>query len=185
MDTYPRPNRKFNGSFSILSPTWVVCLLLIFMSLVWSCQAQGHSDDDDGGLSVPAVIFTVITGAMCFIFWMCFILICNSRNRCNTTPLTSPIHFTYDAQPSSTTYPGRPQTHARDYGQPHSKVTVESRFPALSTVLYSPPTSRPGYNSSQAESASIPEATLHQSDAPPAYEEAIRMTTVTEQYTTA
>ena len=173
MDTYPRPNG--NCSFSILNSSQVVCLLLIFTSLIWSCQAQGHSDDE--GFSTPALIFTVIASSLCFIFWvgfifMCFIFVCCSRNRRNTTSLI------YNAQPSPTTYP-RPQTHTTDlvYGQPHPSQrphAVESRFPVPSTILYSPPTYRAGHNSSQIESASIPEATLHQGDAPPAYEEAIK-----------
>ena len=153
-----------------MSPTGLVTLLLVFISLVGNCEAQSNVS------FVAFVPFTVVLfiAFVCLCFWICFI-INRHKQRHITASRTTTTQYTYNAQrPNQATYP---QSHAGG-GQPYPLQSYVSS----SRVLYPPPTGA-GYNTSQTivsvpEPISLPEATLHQGDAPPGYEEAIRMTTI-------
>ena len=158
--------------------TVLKCLLVIFISVVGSCWAQTNDvDNNNGNVSVQAVVFIVIAATMCLIFWACYACICFSKqnNYCaiSTTPQLSPVRYSTRNTHQSNGYS---QNSARDYSVPrrflgHTEdVSGQSEFNDLQAAA------RVG--SHGPVSVSLPEATLHQGDAPPTYEEAIGMKTV-------
>ena len=147
--------------FTICTPICLIKLLLIIALLPTGCQAQ----TSDREISIQAAIFSVVAGAMCFIFWCCFVLMCIPRHYCRSS--SSAPYTVHRSHNESDVYP---TTHAIRYDQQH---LVQGHI-ARSTTLY-PQLAQVGYSTSKPESVSLPEATLHHSDAPPDYEEAIRM----------
>ena len=171
-----------NGAFVFLrNTTGLIYLLVMLVSVMESCQAQTDTISNDGGVSVQAVVFVVIAGTMCLIFWACYFCICFSKQKCtiSTTPHISPVHYSRRNIHLSNGYLQN-NSAARDYD------SVPRRH-----FLSQPEEIQSGRHSEHAATSlrvgslhnprrvSLPsEATLHQGDAPPTYEEAIRMKTV-------
>ena len=164
--------------------TVLKCLLVIFISVLGSCSCQAQTNDVDnnnGNVSVQAVVFIVIAATMCLIFWACYACICFSKqnNYCaiSTTPQLSPVRYSTRNTHQSNGY-SQNSARARDYSVPrrflgHTEdVSGQSEFNDLRAAA------RVGTLSHSPISVSLPEATLHQGDAPPTYEEAIGMKTV-------
>ena len=146
------------------SPVWIVSLLLILSTLVGTCEAQNGSSF----FFLPLVLFFVIAAVMCFVFWGCVCGIAwfskNSRARVSSQT----VQYTYNARQSNQGIYPRSQV--------GSAYPVQSHYPQ-SSVPYPPSTRQ---TVTEAQPVSLPEATLHQGDAPPGYEEAIRMKTVSD-----
>ena len=140
---------------------WQICLLITIILLVKSSLAQVSGRE----ISVQAGVFTVIASVLCSIFWCCFICMCFSRQQCTTNsggPL-SPAHNTYN---ESNTH----QNHAIDNEVSYSEFS-------RSISLYPAQRTRVAFSTSTPETVAFPQATviLYQDDAPPSYEEAVRM----------
>jgi hypothetical protein len=151
-------------------------LLVIFTSVMGNCQAQTNDNDNDNAVSVQAVVFVVIAATMCLIFWACYACICFSKQKCaiSTTPQRSPIHNSSS----------RNSHQSNGYSQNSARVDFDSvprRFlgHAEGHSEFNATATRFDIVSHDPVRISLPEATLHQGDAPPTYEEAIGMKTVT------
>lgn len=140
-----------------LSCTGLVSVLFILISLTGSCEAQSNFV-----VTVVPVIFiaSIIACSCCF---TCCLCIFHAKTNASKYPQTTEIG--YNEQPSY-------HTHA---GYSHSQL--QGYVPPTARVLYPPQEEQ---NISQADVAaepvSLPDAILHQGDAPPGYEEAVRMT---------
>ena len=151
-------------------------ITLFLLSLTTTCTAQEtDSTATIVGVSVPisVIIFAVIVICVCY-YGRYF------RSSTPTVTAEQTQRPQYIQRPSTTQY----QTQARYLsGQPYSSRTVT----APSTNLNFPPiggghiaSNRTSQTATQAtsEPVSLPEATLHQGEAPPAYTEAVKMKTV-------
>ena len=135
---------------SSLRVTEQASLILFFVSLFGGCEAQ---NSPDYGI-IPIAIFVGL-GGVCTITCVCIACCaaCNCCSNCKKMFRSGSIphigSYTYNHQyQPSSTLPSRPNG-------------VESMSIKQSSEL-----------------VSLPEATLHQGDAPPAYEEAIGMKTI-------
>ena len=157
--------RPAGSVFMVLNATGLTYLLVIFISVLGSCQAQ--SNDNDNNVSVEAVVFVAIAGTMCLIFWACYACMCFSKQKCaiSSTPQLSPVHYSRRNAHQSNGYL---QNSVSDYDSVPRHLLSHSEH--VHAVI------RDGSHSPIR--ISLPEATLHHGDAPPAYEEAIRMKTV-------
>ena len=136
--------------------------MLIFASLVKICHAQVS----DRKISTEATIFTVIAGLMCLIFWCCFVFMCFSKQKCVTTSRTPSTQTLNDSASSS------PQAHTtRQTRQIHHTQTDSPQ----SIMLHRQQMAIACYHTSKPETVFISEGYLHQCDAPPSYEEAVRI----------
>ena len=144
---------------SVLRLKWLTGLLITIILLV-KCSLAQISERE---MSVQAGVFTVIAGLLCSIFWCCFICMCISRQHCTTTS----GHNTYN---ESNTYH---QTRAIDNEVSHS---VQNEF-SRSITLHPAQQTRVASSTSTPETVAFPHATAipYQYDAPPSYEEAVRM----------
>ena len=129
-----------------------LCLLLLFLSLSAGCQAIKSEVKKNVAISVPIVLFAVAVGVICTIYWACY---CNAWRRHKPT-LSAEIRQTYY------------QTSIDE-----QSVSVPAYIPALPSVITVPDESE-----SCPQNDELPEAELHQGDAPPAYADAVNMTTV-------
>ena len=142
----------------------LLALLSLFLLNIGICQAQSSS-----GISIAIPLPITLAFFACACFCICFcIQLAKQRQRQDYGAPANVQYAPYVYNPPRTQqiYPG--QGYA-----PLSTVTVPSGLPLA------PP--GPGATQSQtatSEPVSLPEATLHQGDAPPAYEEAVRMKTV-------
>ena len=165
--------RPAGSIFTVLrNATGLTYLLVIFLSVLGNCQAQ--TSDNDNNISVQAVVFIVIAGTMCLIFWACYACMCFYKQKCviSTTPQLSPVHYSRRNDHQSNGYL---QNSACDYDSvPRHFLSHTEEISGHSEHVHS--VARVGTHSPIR--ISLPEATLHQGDAPPTYEEAIRMKTV-------
>ena len=134
--------------------------MLIIAWLVTICHAQ----ITDREISTEATIFTVIASLMCFTFWCCFIFMCCSKQKCNITSRDSSPSNSYHAESSPS-----PQTHMN---RRHQQIVCSSQ----SRVLYRQPAVIATYHTSKPDTVVLSQASLQLGDAPPSYEEAVRMT---------
>ena len=164
-------------------------LLLLHVGI---CQAQSSN----GFIAIPVVMFVVAATIMCICFWACFFFqraqrarfyppanaqytpyVYNSQRPYNAAPGAQPGSYPVQGYVVSSTTPGNPPQTQPAYPGPGQGYVP----PSTVTSPYAPP-GPPGTTSqtvSQApEPVSLPEATLHQGDAPPGYAEAIGMKTV-------
>ena len=168
------------------------CLLTLVSLLflhVGTCQAQSSN----GFFAIPVSIFVVVATLMCICFWACFFYQRAQRARyyppanAQYTPYVYNQRSNYNggAQPGSypvqgyvvpSTTPSNPPQTQQAYPGPGYVP------PSTVTAPYAPPGAPPGATTQTvpqaSEPVSLPEATLHQGDAPPAYAEAIGMKTV-------
>ena len=159
-------------------------LLLLLISLSRTCTAQ--QTDSTGliiGISVPIAV-VVITGI--------FICTCvYSYYFRRSTPIAVQSHeqrpqnqWIYNIERESTS-PYQTQAGHLNRQPPHSSTTIAPRstnlnFPPIGggPIVAHQQTSQTVPQATSVEPVSLPEATLHQGDAPPAYTEAIKMKTV-------
>ena len=155
-------------------------LLCLVILLVGRCQAQDGISQLGGFLAIPIVLLFVAFSLVCICFWVHY---CRQR----------PPPRRYNAVPATTQYiPYNPQTPYNGGSQPYpvqgyiAPSTAPNPLPSqpYPGQAYIPPSTAPSaplagtttQTVPQApEPVSLPEATLHQGDAPPGYEEAIRM----------
>ena len=160
-------------------------LLLLFISLSRTCTAQ-QTDSTEliVGICVPIAVI-VITGS--FIICTC-VYSCYFRP---STPIAVQPHeqrpqnqWIYNIERESTS-PYQTQAGHLNRQPPHSSTTIAPRstnlnFPPIGggPIVAHQQTSQTVPQATSVEPVSLPEATLHQGDAPPAYTEAIKMKTV-------
>ena len=160
--------------------------LLILLSLsilhVGTCQAQDNFGPGPEFYALPFGLFFGIGAIMCCCFWTivctCFCFQYRAQR------LNNPQRPQY----GTVTQPYSTQGHVISSITPGHPPPTQEAYPGqayvLSTVVAAsiPPAPGPGATSQTvpqaSEPVSLPEATLHQGDAPPAYEEAVTMKTV-------
>ena len=163
-----------HDSSSVVSPT---LLIFILISLFERCEAQG----DDVVFAIPVIVVAVVIIFLCCGFWITFIINCyrhqKKKNvRFQQSAVTQHI-FNIQRQPNYE------QSLQVNDGSSQS-YPFQNYSSALSTVIPPPLTTTNVFTVSAqtvpqaSEPVSLPEATLHQREAPPDYEEAIRMKTV-------
>ena len=162
----------------------LLSLLLHLLSLSRICTAQ--QTDSTGliiGICVPIAVI-VITG-----IFICTCIYSYYFHR--STPVAVEPHeqrpqnqWIYNIERESTS-PYQTQAGHLNRQPPHSSATVAPRstnlnFPPIGggPIVANPHTSQTVPQMTSVEPVSLPEATLHQGDAPPAYTEAIKMKTV-------
>jgi hypothetical protein len=127
----------------------ILPIWLIFVSLFGKCTAQ----DSSIGFVLPLVFMIAGCSVFCCCFWFCFAGICYGlqKNKGNNNIVFMPRSNTSESATTTAQNTFNLQRHQCDWDYPQSQTS---------------------------EPVSLPEATLHQGDAPPAYEEAIEMETV-------
>ena len=142
----------------LLSPTGLATSLFIFVSLIGRCTAQSNF-----AISItPVILIVSIIG--CFCCCICFACVCHAKQR-----RTNASKFPQAPHDEQTQYHAQPT---------YSHNELQGYLPPTTRVLYPPQEEE---NTSQADTGTsepvpLPDATLHQGDAPPGYEEAVRMT---------
>ena len=165
--------------------------LLILLSLlilhVGTCQAQDNFNNNGPGaefFALPLGLFFGISTIMCCCFWtiVCTCIYLQHRTQRFNNPqrpqygtVTRPYPTQGYVIPSTT--PGHPPPTQAYPGQAYvqpSTITAPNAPPAPpGTTLQTVP--------QFSEPVSLPEATLHQGDAPPTYNEAVTMKTVHQE----
>ena len=170
-----------------LKRNYLLSLLFLPILLFGKCQADNHLAVN---ISMPAIIFCIAITFMCTCFWICCCRMLFQRKQYHRIPPhptatqystygpQMPSHYgsgtqaQYPAQrytPPSSTAPSPPPATQRLYPYGISPPIPSSQSPAEATTT-SAQTVPQAY-----EPVSLPEATLHHGEAPPAYEEAIKM----------
>ena len=164
MGNFTRPGSFFTAPSATRSP--YLLPVVIFTSFIGNCKAQTNDNDT----SVQAVIFVVIASTMCLIFWACYACMCYSRQKCTASTTRLPTVYyssnTHQSNSYSTNECEQPRSVQREFCQ----TGVTSRYCEHTRIG--------NHGPAIIEAVSLPEATLHEGEAPPAYEEAIRMQTV-------
>ena len=166
---HKRNDQVLLGSFQYVHPARYVAMLLFFTTLVGSCAAQ--SDLPVILIPVIAVIFMFggFGSIFCIFFFCCLILVTNrNMNRRSRERSAQQVNY-----PQTRSTGGGPRPYPVQPSYPQS-YPVQSNYPQTHPV---PPQTYPVVPSQLAytepQPVSLPEATLHQGDAPPGYEEAI------------
>ena len=143
-------------------------LVLILTALIGCCEAQSGGSGNSTFIILPVVIVGVVGCIIFFIICACVCaIVCFTAGRSSQPNYnTRTVQYTYSAQQQ------QQRQVAGRLAAGGSYPVQSQRYPQSSSVPY--PTS----NTVPEEPVSLPEATLHQGDAPPGYEEAIRMSTV-------
>lgn len=167
MKTRKKVHTLLQSSSLPTSQAGTVILFLILSILTGTCEAQnGNFVGDAITITVTLIVVAVV---MCVVFCgcvCCVVYVCNQRQHSART-----IQYTHNRQS---------QSHQGAY--PQSQYPSGSQSYPQQTYHY-PQSGHPAYPPQptatvEPQPVSLPEATLHQGDAPPAYEEAIRMRTV-------
>ena len=166
-----------------LKRNYLLSLLFILVVLVGRCDAHNHLLAVN--VSIPTVIFCVAITLICACFFICCCRMLVERRHYRILP---PSAVQYSHHSHETSYYGGTQPYlAQRYIPPSTSSSPPlPRLPYPYTqrsITPSPPPS--GATTSQTvpqayEPVSLPEATLHQGEAPPAYEEAIKMPKTTD-----
>lgn len=150
-------------------PVVVLSLLLIIISLVGKCEAQSAF------IVTLTPIVIVVSIIVCFCCCVCCACICHAKQRkTNSSKYPQSTEISYSTHAP---YQGA------DYRVSH---TLQGYVPPSARVLYSAQDTNeqnPLQTSVIVEASEpipLPEATLHHGDAPPGYDEAIRMTADTD-----
>lgn len=160
--------------------------LLVLLSLVGRCQAQ-NSGVIVGFFAIPIVLFIIGVSVMCAIFWICYCR--HQRAQQGYNAPAAALYTSYNPQRPYYGADTQPAYPVQGYILPSS--TTPCSLPSAQTYpgqAYIPPSavtvpnipSDPPETTAQTvpQSVSLPEATLHEGDAPPAYKDAIGMKTV-------
>ena len=165
-DITSRVSRTFSSS-----PTILVSLLIILISLVPKCEAQSSTFFVT---FTPIIIVAVIL--FCFCCCVCCACICHAKQRATNSskhPRSTEISYSTNAPYEGAEYP---QSHALQSYVPPSARVLYSAPEVNEQNSGSPRANGHDHDDVSSEPVPLPEATLHQGDAPPGYEEAIRMT---------
>ena len=173
----------------------LLALLSLLLLQVGICQAQSSSGT--GFVALPISIFVVVATLMCICFWVCFCFQMAKRRQLYGTPAN--VHYTpyvhnqrpyystgAQAQPGSYPVQGYvvPSATPAGVNPPQTQQAYPSQgyvppSTGVSVVPSVSPLAHPGaIPQATSEPVPLPEATLHQGDAPPGYEEAIGIKTV-------
>ena len=157
-----------SSSHLSLSQTGLVSLLLVLITLIGRCEAQSN-------FVVSIVpISLIVSVIVCFCCCVCIACVCHAKQRrsnASKLPGETPRTTAYTEQAPYHSQPAYVHGQLQDYTPPSTRV------------LYPPQEEQ---DSSQTETGTsepavpLPDATLHEGDAPPGYEEAIRMTACNE-----
>ena len=161
------------GSFQYVHPARYVTMLLFFTTLVVSCAAQS----DTVTIAVPVTIVSLVTFGMCgFVVCIMCCIIVKNRNMQNprTTFNAREVSTQQVIYSHSTPASGGSQPYPAQSNYPQTYPAPPQTYPVPSQTYPVPP--QLAYTEPQ--QVSLPEATLHQGDAPPGYTEAVVMTTV-------
>ena len=155
---------------------YVMSLYFILTLLVGSCSADDH--ELAFTVSLPAVIFSVAIVFVCICFWVCCCRMLLQRKNYNR--LSAIQYSTYFPPPSNygVTQPYSPQRHAPPSTGAPSQTQSSRRqsYPAASSPAAGvSPSLAEDTTSTSAQTEPLSEATLHHWEAPPGYEEAIKM----------
>ena len=147
------------------SSVGIANLVLILTTFIGHCEAQSDQTGSTISFILPVVIVAVVGCVMFFIICACICtIVCFTANRSTQSNFNArTVQYTHSAQ--------QQQQRSQVVGPGGSYPVQSQRYPQ-SSVPY------PASNTVPETPVSLPEATLHQGDAPPGYEEAIRMTTV-------
>ena len=183
----------------------ILSLLSLLLLHVGKCQAQ--SDSSNIPFIVIPVVFVVVATLMCVCFWGLFCLSKASQRRrfYHHAPANAryipqvfnsqrPYHGSGGAiaQPAPGSYPTQgyvvpSTTPATNQPQTRQAYPVQGYAPPSTATVSNVPPLAPSLGATQPQTgpqattepvASLPEATLHQGDAPPGYAEAVGMKTV-------
>jgi hypothetical protein len=166
----------------------LLALLSLLLLHVATCQAQSSSS-----ISVAVPVSVIIVSFMCACFCVCFYVQRAKQRQYDGAPANIQyVPYVYnrgsgDAQPGP--YPVQgcvvPSTTPAGVNPPQTQQAYPGQGyvpPSTAAVPDTSPLAPPGATQSPvqatSEPVSLPEATLHQGDAPPAYDEAIGMKTV-------
>ena len=154
------------GSFQCVHPARYVTMLLFFTTLVGRCAAQSTT------IVVPVTIaILIVFGAFGFIFcFICLIVINRKRQNRHTTTT-----FNARERPTGSVTQQVIYSHSTPAGGGSQPYPVQSNYPQTYPV---PPQTYPVPSQlayTEPQQVSLPEATLHQGDAPPGYTEAVVM----------
>ena len=162
-----------------LRPVGLVSVLLVVCSLIGTCEAQSSNIR----FTVGMVIFVLAGSVICCLFWGIFtcLMYAAQKEKLNATHSRTPMtatQQTFDLHRQ--THITQPQSLPAIGGQPYpvqSYITPTLNLPSMggNCNYYSEPQNI-SVTTHISKPVSQPEATLHQDDAPPAYEEAIGMT---------
>ena len=153
-------------------------MILVLLSLTTTCIAQEvDSTAIILGVSVPIAVIVLAGIIICVCYYGYYF--------CSSTPTATAeqaqrLHNTGIQRPSTTPY----QTQIRYLNrQPHSSRTVTPpptnlNFPPIGGGPIAANRTSQTVLQTTSEPVSLPEATLHRGEAPPAYAEAIKMKTV-------
>ena len=170
----------------------LLALLSLLLLQVGTCQAQSS----DGFFFFFLSIFVLMATLMCICFWGCFCFQVARRRQLYGAPVN--VHYTphvynqrqsygtgAQAQPGSYPVQGYvvPSTTPAGVNPPQTQQAYPSQgyvLPSTGVVPSVSPLAHPGAipQATTSEPVPLPEATLHQGDAPPGYQEAIGMKTV-------
>ena len=158
-----------SSSYLPSSRTGLVSLLLIFISLIGRCQAQTNF------VITIVPIILIVSVILCFCCCVCVACLCNAKQRrSNATKLPSETTAQTINHPEQAPYHSQP---------PYVHNQLQDYVPPSTRVLYPPQEeqdSSQNVATAPPEPVPLPDATLHEGDAPPGYEEALRMTTCNE-----
>ena len=171
----------------------LLALLSLLLLHVGTSQAQSTSSF----ITIP-VSFVLAATLMCICFWICFCVQLAKRRQLYGAPAN--VHYTpyvHNQRPyygtigllnqQAPSYPAQryvvPSTTSAVVNPPRTQQAYPRHgyiSPSTGAVPSVSPLAHPGAipQTTTSEPVSLPEATLHQGDAPPAYEEAVRMKTV-------
>ena len=158
-------------SFSCLpsSQTGLMSLLFIFISLIGRCQAQSNF------VVTIVPIILILSIIVCFCCCVCFACVCHAKQRrSNASKLPSETTAETANHPEQAPYHSQP-------AYVHNQL--QEYVPPSTRVLYPPQEeqdSSQNADTTPPDPVPLPDATLHEGDAPPGYEEAVRMTAFNE-----
>lgn len=163
----------------------------LLFTLVGRCQAVAGINDRAVNISLPAIVFCIAITTMCTCFWVCLcrMLLQRKRHYHRIRPghPSTVQHSTYNPAHQHPSHYGtegtQPYPVQRSYPPPTALPGSTGVIPISTSRPYSPflspmeaPTSSESTTAPQPyEPVALPEATLHHGEAPPDYEEAIKM----------
>lgn len=170
MNTRKKGYTLLQSSSLPTSQAGTVILFLILAILTGTCEAQTSFNS-----SIFTIIFilVILVAVICIVSCGCICCIayaCNHRQQPSLSART--IQYTYNNHQSQIRRGAYPQSQYSSGSQPYPEQIYRSGHPAYPTPAPQPTATV------EPQPVSLPEATLHQGDAPPAYEEAVRMKTV-------
>ena len=157
----------------------LLTLLSLLLLHIGTCEAQ--SSGGSSFVAIPVSIFVVAASLMCLCFWACLGFQCYMRTRHSSGTSANARYAPYVfSQNQRAQYGAGGIAHPGSYPvQGYVPPSTTGQTSAAGYYGVSPSTvTAVGQNAPPPEPVSLPDATLHQGDAPPGYAEAIGMKTV-------